>query len=743
MFTEHITGKDTYKIATDLHNRFGWNVIPMFYFQRKTDGTKKHKMINWEKYKAQPFDYENEKWLDEYKALMVITGKISNLTVLDIDSEEALKTITDSLDMELLDLSNYIVKTYKGYQLFYKYEPNLRSRLGIREHVDFLNGGVTFAVPPNKSYEIIKNDEPDLMPLELKNLISESSTPIGDTEEEFEKVLKANSTIKYANPLVFTIKKFLTSDRISSTLKDELEGVFCSKDYSHLSLKDLSQDGIRHAITMHAFAIVASNPTVNREIFDKFTEKWSSKIIKVDLKDENERAFYVNRKTGALKLWRYNDQWRRRYEESKQDFTEGINYKFWFDPDGKMYKIYNLTNGNIDNYKRVDFQEAVARIHNTSASSIYSDVELKTPEDINVTMIKEIRETFDPTVDDEFFTDEKGIEWHNNFKRTPLLTYFQTCQKSDEMPKFYEKLFNHVFPVKKERDHFLHNLAYHMTYFKKSQTMFVITGDAGTGKNTILQEILKRIYSHFHVTTKAVYLKGRFRDRLKNKLVVFVDEINESRARTGERGSFAQVMKEIIGNNSLEVEGKGVAEKEYRNHAFYCGASNQEVPYKLDEPFDRRNILVKTSPENIRELSWFPKPTESEPEAYENELDEGIHGFIEYLKSIELNHKLYGEIIDNKQRQLMLSSSIPLDHQYAEAIYDRNLEALYELNEAFANYYEQRVIREDDDLPFSVIEEYSDLALARSIKKILVEKGCSTVRKNENGSKRVHIKLAS
>ena len=205
------------KLAYELNTKYGWNIVPLYYMTRQKDGSKQVKTIEWKKYKSEL--YPLDQWSTDYKALSIITGHISNLTILDIDSRDALQTILDEVGMELEELADYIVMTTKGYQLFYEYEPNLRTRIGIKDKVDFLNGGVTFAVSCNEGYSVIKSNPPSKMPQCLKDLIVDSEydyTPTG--MENFEAALRRNSDIKYKLPLNDLVQDFIDAKRISDPL---------------------------------------------------------------------------------------------------------------------------------------------------------------------------------------------------------------------------------------------------------------------------------------------------------------------------------------------------------------------------------------------------------------------------------------------------------------------------------------------------------------------------------------------
>jgi hypothetical protein len=123
---------------------------------------------------------EVTKWWGTYNSIAVITGKISGITVVDIDCEDL---------VEMKDLpETFTVKTNKGYHFYFKYieEAITKSEKFVRETGDFNidlrnNGGLIFA-PPTKyklpngettGYSVIKDLPLAEFPMEwFKNIYS-------------------------------------------------------------------------------------------------------------------------------------------------------------------------------------------------------------------------------------------------------------------------------------------------------------------------------------------------------------------------------------------------------------------------------------------------------------------------------------------------------------------------------------------------------------------------------------------
>jgi len=672
--------------AVELNKTYGWNVIPMYHFYRDADGSKNVKMIDWQKYKAEPFNLTN--WLDSYKALAIITGKISNLTILDIDSEEAANALISQLEVQdVTELAEYVVKTTKGYQLFYTYEPNTKTRIAIQDKIDFLSGGVTFAHSTNQGYTVIKNNIPKPIPDDIRAIIiTDESQPTTDSEKAFEQALRENSILPYKNPLIHLLKDFIDATRLSKYMKEDLEKVFCTKTYSTYKLEDFAKKGQIHSSMLYVAGIVAANPTVSQDVYVSFMNNWAVKVAKVVL-DERENYLIQKRIDAGMNYFRYDINWKQKSEETNNIKANlaAQDTMVWFDPVDEKYVMYTPKTNRLLKLTRLVFKERVAAELNFKNPE--RDIK---PKDVDTHDLICRYETFDPTVDAEFYLNQQGEEMHNMFKRSKMLRYFQTVQPKETMPPFINFLINHLYPNKEEQDMFLHTLAYHMTHLQVSPTTYVLTGKSGTGKNTLMQTILQEIYGDTYLKITADTLTGKFRHTLKNKLLVFIDEVSEKGHKPTDRGSIHNVIKQIVANKEITIEAKGRDEQTYPNHALYVMASNREQPFKLEEGFDRRINITQTNPENIRNLYWFPKhlSTQGVDELIKNE----VQDFVAYLASIPLDHTKWSRTIENKQRASLIEASVSDIIKFVEAIKDKNVEALIELDWDFGHFFEEEIV---------------------------------------------------
>ena len=185
--------------------------MPVFY--RDDEGQKHHRFISsWQKFRSSTFPLKE--WeAHKPQGIAIMTGEISNLTVLDIDSKDALTEILRAMECKIEELSNYIVRTKHGWQLFYTYEANTTTKIGIKHKVDFLSGGLTFAHPLNEGYTIVVDNLPlSPMPKKLKKLLMVEEADDGSITlpSPIAKALEISlSNRAYKDPMAPLLKEFL------------------------------------------------------------------------------------------------------------------------------------------------------------------------------------------------------------------------------------------------------------------------------------------------------------------------------------------------------------------------------------------------------------------------------------------------------------------------------------------------------------------------------------------------------
>lgn len=118
----------------------GWSVIPV-------GPGSKVPLVEWEKYHTQlPTESEVREWFQKDANVGIVTGKVSNLTVVDIDSSEGFE-IAKAKGIK----SSLICRTGKGCHLYFSHTPDLGNKVRLFPGIDIRNDG-GFVVAPYSSH---------------------------------------------------------------------------------------------------------------------------------------------------------------------------------------------------------------------------------------------------------------------------------------------------------------------------------------------------------------------------------------------------------------------------------------------------------------------------------------------------------------------------------------------------------------------------------------------------------------
>ena len=133
----------------------GWSVIPV--------GIDKKPLIEWKKYQKEKATREQiTEWFTKYPDanIGVVTGKISNLIVIDIDPRHG------GSNEDFKDIQTVVAKTGGGgWHYYFRYEGNIQNAAGIKPGIDVRGEGGYVIVPPS-SHESGNNYEWEVAPNE-------------------------------------------------------------------------------------------------------------------------------------------------------------------------------------------------------------------------------------------------------------------------------------------------------------------------------------------------------------------------------------------------------------------------------------------------------------------------------------------------------------------------------------------------------------------------------------------------
>lgn len=202
-----------------------------------------------------------------------------------------------------------------------------------------------------------------------------------------------------------------------------------------------------------------------------------------------------------------------------------------------------------------------------------------------------------------------------------------------------------------------------------AEVALVFKGGKGTGKG-IFARTIKRIFGqHGLQITSPMQLTGRFNSHLRDCCLLFADE-----AIVPEDKKAENVLKSLITEPEIPIEGKGVNVVQARNHLHIIMASNDDwvVPAGIDE---RRFAVFEVSQRHQQESAyftalakeltnggmeallhyflnydlrgWHPRESIPQTEALRKQKEKGLHPFEQFMLNMLEEGVLAGGLMDH------------------------------------------------------------------------------------------------
>jgi len=225
----------------------GYNIIPV--------NKNKKPLVSWEKWQKEKQTKEQiEQWWEKYPSanIAVITGKISNLLVIDTDTQEATQKIQELIPESLLVPCQ---KTPRGgMHFFFTYMDGFSSKPNLLNGIDIKTNGGLITVAPSVSKRgkwqwldglSIFETEPPAIPEELTCFLKQGwfkKEKEKERTKEKEKEKKIGTNTKYINNNINNINNNInnTSNNIS-TLVDITTLVANNTNVSETNLQEKEQ----------------------------------------------------------------------------------------------------------------------------------------------------------------------------------------------------------------------------------------------------------------------------------------------------------------------------------------------------------------------------------------------------------------------------------------------------------------------------------------------------------------------
>ena len=247
-------------------------------------------LVKWEEFQTRLVNEETiEMWFEQMPTanIGIVTGKISGITVIDVDGEKgqaSLKTIFLP--------PTYTVKTPKGWHLYFKYHPDYPQGVGILPGIDIRNNGGFVVAPPSIINELFYETVADVEYAELPAVETVFKRKLNTPVHEFknpqwvEELLKAGTKEPGRNHSATKLAGHYRAKNINAAETFEILKSFAEKCTPPMDLNELwntIQSVYRYAVDIHTVTI-NEEPDFT-EMGDTFIYKWPQYGLEVTLEN--------------------------------------------------------------------------------------------------------------------------------------------------------------------------------------------------------------------------------------------------------------------------------------------------------------------------------------------------------------------------------------------------------------------------------------------------------------------------
>lgn len=255
-------------------------------------------------------------------------------------------------------------------------------------------------------------------------------------------------------------------------------------------------------------------------------------------------------------------------------------------------------------------------------------------------------------------------------------------------------------------EHFLNWLAYLISGYKPWTSWLITTTTQGTGKGLFIEQSLTHII-HESVLIEGSRISGKFNSLLAGKQLVAFDELFMKYDR-GESQDRLQILKNLIGSQTLALERKGLDVVPIENFCAFILYSNQIISFQLEDE-DRRFNVIQSDGKRLNKMPGYP----GDGKPIEGILKQEAAAFATYLVSRIVYYNKVSVILENKERERLMKATregtVSFVNIFKNELWDELL-----LEEVFDGYF---------DSPAEIISKIKEKEVkglpAKYMKKVL------------------------
>lgn len=626
-------------------------------------------------------EYSDEE-IAQANALAVLTGEANNITVIDVDNEDALRQLETKGKISLFNESGLVVKTKKGWHFYFLYEKGIKtttSFLGIKG-VDIRNDGGNVFIWTDASvdcarYDVIKSET--LTPFPDRLVFSTGESGIVQREEKvvgqgeplaplLHSLLKASPFHGKLRGLTEEGKKALR--RLTPkyfrdpTMNPHYAKIFEEKGY--IEPNDI-EDGDGHEYLKRVRGILMTDETVDRQLYEEtlrfLNEAWAEPMDATKL--YREIISFDDQS-----LWSYDEGWEEKAEARSQiALLEAAGVELYITYSGRPF-YRDMKSGRIEYPSKTDFEQILYRSITGSEKAFSAK---------NWQYVQRAEVKFDPR-QGEKFEDEEGRLCLNTFRRTVFMELFHRQEQPKREPKLILALIRNLIPEKKMRKQFLHWIAYFLATSARSTVTYVLSSVPGAGKNLFFDHVLTPIFGKNQTYTAGQKdIENDFNGWITNSgsgglLFVAFNEISSTYRdkKQAHNRLKSYITDEYISVRAMRTDAVNV--RVFFNTLFF---SNDEAPVEIEQD-DRRYNVIRTETK-LEEVPEF-KELVGTPELM-MKLAEELPDFVRYLSQIPLDPRRYNKVIQSEDRTEAILETLPMLEQILLLIKLRRFDELAEV----------------------------------------------------------------
>ena len=578
-----------------------------------------------------------------FKCMAMLTGKVNNLTVIDVDNREAWDKLKIDYPSECVK-----VETNKGFHLYFDYEASLTTRSNIIDGIDVRNDGGNSILPPS-SYKI----KDEWIEYTFEGLsIDEAISKMKNLPKIPDSLLKLlNDSINKPSVIRVELPNCEKIRKIRKCLNNVSPKFY--KNYGNI--KNL------------AYALVNCSSKINLEIKNIYKEYCALGNV-------------------------YEDEYNKLWETTEINNSIGLPF---LNNIVRKYKLNNLETDIFDKdiligllSKKKDLAIDYMNRHfaiitsNNNGKILYCELEYKEGRISNIILIA-AKENFMSKIPDsiqiEYMEDKyqsMNKYWlassnRNEYRKTvfePGLDCWGNLNMFLGFNHIYDKtfhieekkltyIFKHLLEVicdnNKETFEYLLNWMAHILQFPtfRMGVAVVCKSIQGVGKNIFFENFFGSMIigrNHGICISDTDQVVGKFNSVLEKMIFTVVNELKAD----GDIIKMSNLLKSLITDTTQKIEKKGIDAIHISNYNNFVFLSNNHNVVNV-EMYDRRYLCLAASSKYANNQDYFNTLSK-------NMLDEEISKiFFHYLMNRDLSNFKFRDIPLTQYKKELIYNSIP------------------------------------------------------------------------------------